>query len=360
MRHLRNRLVGWLLFSSPKCDKIPLSGLGTLVSASVKSNQRHGYLLREVLKMVGDNRLYGPDLQPSTSGRQDDNLENFIDNWDHYADRLMIFLGAGASMGAVDRNGRKLPTALGLRDEIWSQFMLSPKERESDLRLGLLSLEHSSALVESKVGRGPLVEYVGSRFIVDATLWPHSVLPFLKPKALYTTNYDELIELAWQLHGGAPRPAPVFAPPQLNITSGFIPLYKPHGTAQHASASIGEGGIVLTQFDYFAMLEKKREMLGKFLVHMCDNCVVFVGYSFQDMDIASMLHSMRLSNRERHWYAVFPRADANVRSMYDRQYGIRQISRTFSDFMAEIGERLGLIPSDWQPNLVGSPVTAKA
>lgn len=305
--------------------------------------------------MSGDNRLFGPENQPQTRGIPDDNLENFIDNWPHYSDRLMLFLGAGASMGATDRTGVKLPTAIGLRDEIWSKFMLSPRERTESPALGLLSLEHSAALVESKVGRGPLVEYVGKRFVCSETQWPHAAIPFLKPRALYTTNYDELIELAWPFHPGEPRPTPVYAPGQDRVTEGFVPLYKPHGTAQHATGDVGEGGLVLTQFDYFSMLEQKRQMLSRFLNRMQENCVVFVGYSFQDMDIASMLHAMRSSNRQHHWYAVFPRADANVRFMYERQYGIRQIRRTFADFMAEVGHKLGLIPDGWQSKLSGAP-----
>jgi hypothetical protein len=305
--------------------------------------------------MAGDNTLYGPQNQPNTYGRPDDNLDNFIDNWRHYNDRLMVFLGAGASMGSTCQHGNPLPTAIGLRDELWARFMLNEQERAKPPKLGLLSLEHATALIEAKVGRGPLVEYVGQRFRVTNPLWPHAALPFFKPKAVYTTNYDELAELGWQCHNDIPRISAIYTPDQLRLTNGFTPLYKPHGTAQHSSAAIGSGGIVLTQFDYFTMLERKREMLRSFLEQMENNCVVFVGYSFQDMDIASMLHSMRTTNRERHWYAVFPRADSNVRAMYERQYGIKQISRTFADFIAEAGLKLDLIPQGWRSDLNGAP-----
>ena len=113
--------------------------------------------------------------------------------------------------------------------------------------------------------------------------------------------------------------------------------------------------MVITQFDYFEMLESKRKMLRSFLEEMQGNCIIFIGYSFQDMDIASVLHSMRRENLERHWYAVFPRSDPNVRAMYERRYGIRQISRSFVDFVAEVGQRLKIVPDNWQPNLIGAP-----
>lgn len=305
--------------------------------------------------MNGDSSIYGPRNQPYTYGRRDDNLESFIDNWPHYSSRLMIFLGAGASIGAIDDTGRALPAANGLRDELWCHFMLREREQSASPELGLLSLEHSTALIEAKVGRRPLVEYVGKRFTVIDTLWPHSALPFFRPKAVYTTNYDELAELGWQYHHDVPRITPIFSPAQQRLAAGRTPLFKPHGTAQHAGGAVGEGGIVLTQFDYFAMLERKREMLATFFNIMTDACVIFIGYSFQDMDIASLLHGMRSRDHEMHWYAVFPRNDANVRAMYERHYGIKQISRTFADFVAEAGTRLNLIPAQWQQHLVGAP-----
>ena len=304
-----------------------------------------------------DSTVYGPTNQPHTYGRRDDNLEGFIDNWPYYSSRLMVFLGAGASIGAVDETGEQLPAANGLRDDLWCRFMVREHDDTARPELGLLSLEHSTALIESKVGRGPLVEYVGKRFTVTKTLWPHSALPFFRPKAVFTTNYDELIELGWACHAGMPPITPVFSPAHLRLLPGRTPLFKPHGTAQHAEADVGEGGIVLTQFDYFAMLEGKREMLTSFFNIMAGACVVFIGYSFQDMDVASLLYALRSKEKKMHWYAVFPRNDANVRAMYDRQYGIKQISRTFSDFVAEAGGRLGLLPTSWQPHLVGAPRT---
>jgi hypothetical protein len=306
--------------------------------------------------MPNDNTLYGPAEQPSTFGVPDDNLDNFIDNWPHYQDRLIVFLGAGASIGAVSaHDGEPLPTAIGLRDALWSKFMLTPAERLNPPNLGLITLEHATALIEAKVGRGPLTEDIGRRFQVTAPLWPHAALPFLAPRAVYTTNYDELIELGWQSHRQHPPIVPVFSEQQLRVPQGRIPLFKPHGTAQHAEAKVGEGGIVLTQFDYFAMLQARRDMLETFLDKMSASCVVFIGYSFQDMDIASRLHEMRRSDRGRHWYAVFPRNDANVRAMYLQQYGIRQINRTFADFMAEVGQRLQLIPPGWESGLPLAP-----
>src|SRR5262245_12916344 len=70
----------------------------------------------------------------------DENLENFIHNWKKYRDRLTVFLGAGASVGARNETGHFVPTAAALRDELWREFMSRPRERAN---LGTMTLEHA-------------------------------------------------------------------------------------------------------------------------------------------------------------------------------------------------------------------------
>jgi hypothetical protein len=54
------------------------------------------------------------------------------------------------------------------------------------------------------------------------------------------------------------------------------------------------------------------------------------------------------------WYAVFPRDDENVRGMYLERYGIRQVNRTFIDFMVELDEALDFIPDPWNSKNIKS------
>ena len=56
----------------------------------------------------------------------DDNFINFAKNWQHYKDRLVIFLGAGASVGAQSCcEAKPFPTAFHLRNGIWQRFMVA-------------------------------------------------------------------------------------------------------------------------------------------------------------------------------------------------------------------------------------------
>ncbi len=52
----------------------------------------------------------------------DENFENFVGNWKHFRERLVLFLGAGASYGALNRSGEPLPNAFQLWNELWAHF----------------------------------------------------------------------------------------------------------------------------------------------------------------------------------------------------------------------------------------------
>jgi hypothetical protein len=209
----------------------------------------------------------------------DANLANFVTNWEHYRGRIVIFLGAGASVGARNKLGSPLPTAYHSRNSLWKTFMAAKPEEFKPEELTLLSLEHAAALVERSAGRAALLRELAVRFEVDEPLWQHSVLPFIHPSAIFTTNYDTMIEDGWALHTsveglGTLRPYYRDDNPD---TTRHVPLYKPHGTTNRATEPVGEGGLVITQFDYIEMLCYRRRALSRCLSNLSNACVVFIG-----------------------------------------------------------------------------------
>jgi hypothetical protein len=273
----------------------------------------------------------------------DNNFEEFVGNWPHFQKRLVVFLGAGASIGARNRTGRKLPNAYELRNSVWEKLKHEPGMGAFDpAELRLMTLEHAAAIIEAKTGRTVLDEYLREQFDCDKPLWPHAVLPFVGPVSLFTTNYDELVELGYKnspsvlnVECGNRRPPP-----------GRTVLYKPHGSLGHSNQPIGHGGLIITQFDYFEMIADYRGMLRKAMTEFSSTCVLFVGYSFGDMDIGAILYDIRKHDQNIPWYAVFPRDDQQVRRMYSRHFGINQINKTFETFLAELDERVSFIPAE--------------
>ena len=259
-------------------------------------------------------------------------------------ERLIVFLGAGASFDA--RGGASgddaFPTAGPLRDKLWQNFM---PDRGGAGRT--LTLEHATALIESRAGRRPLVETVARMYTTRKPIWSHLVLPLLGPRAVFTTNYDRLIELGWEAcaaQGHVSRTLiPIFADEQ-RFNTPDVPLFKPHGSVDRAHDPVGKGGLVITMFDYFKMLEAKRQLLRHWLKHVEATCAIFIGYSLMDMDIASYLFDLRQKDHDLHWYAVFPRDDVDVRNMYSTQFHIRPIARTLCDFLVELDAAVDFLP----------------
>jgi hypothetical protein len=202
-----------------------------------------------------------------------------------------------------------------------------------------LTLDHATALIASRRGRQPLVEHVARMYSTSKPLWSHLVLPLLGPRAVFTTNYDQLVEQGWeacraQQHGVKPLVS-IFAPGQ-RFDSSRVPLFKPHGSVERALDDVGSGGLVLTMIDYFEMLSTRSELLEQWLGDVKRACAIFIGYGLADMDIASHLYKIRKTDRGLHWYAVFPRVDPDVKRMYHDKFGIHTIARTMYDFLVDL------------------------
>jgi hypothetical protein len=269
----------------------------------------------------------------------DPNFESFVRNWRNFRERFVVFLGAGASVGARNRANEPLPNAYELRNHLWKEFKLSPGERFVASKLGLVSLEHAAGIIETDSGRRALSDSLVKKFTCTLPLWQHVALPYLKPRSIFTTNYDELVELGYKSHPEVPDIICEYREP----TPGRMALYKPHGSLGNARSAIGKGGLVITQFDYFEMISDYRKMLAKSMSGFGESCVIIAGYSFGDMDIGAELYAIRKKDNDTPWYAIFPRDDPQVRQMYASRLNIRQISATLEQFLAELDGRVEFI-----------------
>ncbi|MGR9148181.1 SIR2 family NAD-dependent protein deacylase [Rhizobium leguminosarum] len=274
---------------------------------------------------------------------QDDNMDNLVDNWPSFQNRVTVFLGAGASIGARNEVGRALPSAYQLRNDLWEKYKWRTADGAFDpTALRLMSLEHAAAIIEAKTGRTVLGEYLQETFRCSRPLWQHLALPHLNPASLFTTNYDQLVELGYSSCG---KVLDVICSNRSPI-AGQTALFKPHGSLSHLNQPVGHGGLVITQFDYLEMIADYRKMLRNAMTGFSSTCVLIVGYSFGDMDIGSELYALRKQSDGIPWYAIFPRSDKEVRTMYSKRFGIEQISRTFESFLADLDARIDFLPSD--------------
>jgi hypothetical protein len=303
-----------------------------------------------------DRNRFPIDVNPyarRTYPHAEENWAALVDNWQTFRDRLILFLGAGASIGAASSFG-PLPDAYKLRNLIYSKYV-APEIDPNKFDFGNLnmSLDHAATLASTRVGEDIVKNYVAQHFLADAPPWQHSILGFLQPRAIFTTNYDNLIDLGWRhaqmaMSNSIGNIQEIFRPNH-SLLHNVVPVYKPHGSAQTPTAPISEGGIVLTQADYFKMQTQQPMMLREFMSTFRQSCVIFVGYSFNDLNIAANLYDIHNSSPGKvPWFAVFPRYELSVRQRLNREFGIIHIARSFLDFLIELDERVNFIPSGWK------------
>jgi hypothetical protein len=107
---------------------------------------------------------------------------------------------------------------------------------------------------------------------------PHVELVNLGAPHIYTTNFDDLIEVTFRQLG---LPVEVVALPKDVATSseGKTQVIKYHGDLRHEST------LVLTESSYYSRLDFESPMDLKFRSDLLGRSVLFVGYSFRDINI---------------------------------------------------------------------------
>lgn len=100
----------------------------------------------------------------------------------------------------------------------------------------------------------------------------------IKPHAIITTNYDQMIELVFPDHQPIVGQN-ILRGQQLSVGE----LYKIHGSMEDHDS------IVITQSDYDQFFKKKKFLSAKLLTFFNEHPLLFVGYSASDPNIKSIL-----------------------------------------------------------------------
>lgn len=105
-----------------------------------------------------------------------------------------------------------------------------------------------------------------------------ALLQQIRPHAVITTNYDQLLELIF------PEYTPIIGQKIINSsTISFGEIFKIHGCVSQADS------IVLTRSDYDEFTRKKKYLSAKLLTYFSEHPLIFIGYSAGDSNICSIL-----------------------------------------------------------------------
>ncbi|MEW6046686.1 MAG: SIR2 family protein [Bacillota bacterium] len=242
--------------------------------------------------------------------------------------QVVLFAGAGASKGATLPDGREPPSGQELADAIALKFLGSdhaglPLQVITELAINESSLAEVQDFVASTLrGLQP------SRF--------HLTLPTFRWRGIATTNFDTVIETAYEFQTDRAQNLVPFLSNEDRIDEKVrsvdaVVLLKLHGCITRTHDP--DLPLILT-FDQYVTHKTGRERLFNTLIEWAyENPVVFVGYNMRDSDIREILHvlSELKENRPRH-YLVVP----EVREVERRYWEMRRVTvleGTFETFL---------------------------
>jgi hypothetical protein len=194
------------------------------------------------------------------------------------ARRSILFAGAGVSMAVG------LPSWRQLIDHMRSELGLDADEGNGEYQV----LAEFYRLQQGNIGA--LRSWMDRTWSVSeakvAKSRIHELLVALDFPILYTTNYDNNLEVAYR-HFGRDFMKIVSARDLTRATDGCTQIVKFHGDFED------DRSLVLAETDYFDRLEFDSPLDIKFRADTLGRTLLFVGYSMSDLNIRLLLHKLR-------------------------------------------------------------------
>lgn len=247
--------------------------------------------------------------------------------------RTVLFLGSGALIGAK-LNVHDAPTGEKLGQLLSERFLNN--------EYGGYSLAQIAELAISEHGIYDVQEYIREIFenIIPADF--HSKIPDFQWKAIFTTNYDRLVETCYErTNGNRQRLKTILSNEddfaEVNTTNDVINYVKLHGCITRTKDS--KLPLILT-VEQYNKYEENRENLFKYLYELAvEYSIIFIGHSLQDANIRNIISlvSSNVPQGQRH-YLIKPGMKAPEINLWSSKK-IEPIDMTFKDFIFAIEER---------------------
>lgn len=254
----------------------------------------------------------------------------------------VLFVGAGIAHNTCDIEGNRLPLAAELAQDIDAAFNLDVSDAHN--------LPKVAEILQLRRGRRELVTDLKTRL---SGFTPDTDLAWIitrKWRAIFTTNYDDIIEQCFNLVS-----TPSQAPVSIGDHQSFklpnpleVPIYHLHGTI------FGENpNPLVSQTDYTSFRHQREWLFEVLKHHFATYPILYLGYSNSDPNWGMVLDELQ---REFHpasppeSYRVAPATPPEDREILESR-GVHSIDGTVADFATAVRASLGGVAptTSWQP-----------
>ncbi|MGK0546112.1 SIR2 family protein [Halomonas cupida] len=198
--------------------------------------------------------------------------------------KVVLVFGSGFLYGAEFPEGRMPLLGNDLRDAICDRFLGG--DYKSD------SLKFVSDLAISDAGLFYVQEYIAEQLEGVGPSEFHKKLTLFRWRALFTTNYDRLVEDTYRVCSGSIQKCkPILSNSdpldEISRTNEKVPLFKLHGCVSR----IRDEGLplILTVDQYNNHLNGRDRLFSRLYELGYENTIVFVGHSLQDENIRKVI-----------------------------------------------------------------------
>lgn len=255
------------------------------------------------------------------------NLATEITNGD-----VVLLFGAGASIMAKKGPVKKVPSTTELTVLLASKFL--DEDACEAARERYLTLDRCAEYAIAKSDLVTVQKYIAEEMSGFAPTEAHMTIPKLSWRGLATTNYDCLIEDAYEASKKKARqkvvPFHKNGQPIERCDLGAVPLLKLHGCITRPDDT--EIPLILTPDQYVRHRTNRENLFRRMRDWAAESTIVFVGHSGYDSDIRLLLDEICEEVKSRKRFYIVKPGSKDYEVVFWNEKNVEMLNMTFDEF----------------------------